>query len=137
MFRTHTLYRELISFPLQKSKCKSMIILLANPPFSEKTRLFEKLIELERPFAILLPIAQTMETQVRQDLFNKFDVQLLHPNKRIHFFSPIEGTVKKATTFSSGYFCGGGVLPRDLVFANIDKTLMGWERISTMSVYLR
>jgi hypothetical protein len=112
-------------FSFTKEQVKDYDYIVSNPPFSEKTRLFEKLIELERPFAILLPIAQTMETQVRQDLFNKFDVQLLHPNKRIHFFSPIEGTVKKATTFSSGYFCGGGVLPRDLVFANIDKTLMG------------
>jgi 23S rRNA G2445 N2-methylase RlmL len=111
-------------FAFTKEQVQEYDYIISNPPFSVKTKLFEKLIELERPFALLLPIAQTMETQVRQDLFKPLNIQLLHPNKRIHFYSPIEGSVKKATTFSSGYFCGGGVLPRDLVFADIDKTLM-------------
>ena len=61
--------------------------IITNPPFSLKKEFLERVYQLKKPFAFLLPLT-TFETASRQDLFKKFGVEVIMFDKRINFETP-------------------------------------------------
>jgi len=92
-------------------------IIITNPPYSIKDKFLEKVFELEKPFAFLLPLT-TLEGKKRGELFRKYGIQLLIPNKRINFITP-SGTGSGAW-FQVAWFCYKLNLPKDLNFVNLE-----------------
>lgn len=93
--------------------------IISNPPFSEKDKVLKRLYELNKPFAILLPVNSIQGTN-RYKYF-KNGVQLLVFDARMGFHNyqsmqiPVEGT-----PFATGYFCKD-VLPNDLILEKLVK----------------
>ena len=94
-------------------------IIVTNPPFSCKDEVISRLYELNKPFAILLPL-NSLQGRSRYENF-KNGIQLLAFDQRIDFHDP-EHMVSpnKGTPFASAYFCRD-VLPNDLILEHLEK----------------
>jgi hypothetical protein len=85
-------------------------IVITNPPFSLKDEFIKKCYELNKPFALLLPIT-AIEGKVRQALYKKYGIEILLPNNRIQYMN------KKGVWFYSAWFCWK-LLPKQIVFSD-------------------
>lgn len=83
-------------------------VLITNPPFSLKDKFLLKAYQLNKPFAMLLPIT-ALEGIKRQFLYKKYGIQILFPKKRTDFNG------KKSPWFYTAWFCWK-LLPQDLMF---------------------
>ena len=94
-------------------------VIVSNPPFSIKDKILERLYELNKPFAVLLP-TNSLQGKKRYELF-KQGIQLLCFDSRIGFHYPdCMDIPKNWNSFSSSYFCRD-VLPRDLIIEKLNK----------------
>ena len=92
--------------------------IVSNPPFSIKDQILKRLRELNKPFAILLPLP-SLQGQKRFEYL--IDCQALIFDKRIDFFKN-KGTEEtlKGVSFASIYVCKD-ILPNDLIFEKLEK----------------
>lgn len=93
-------------------------ILVSNPPFTNKRRIFERALSFGKPFAMLMNLAWLNDAAPSQ-LFAEKDLQLMMFDKRIRFIKP-DGTTDNKITFSSGYFCWN-ILPKQIVMKSLRK----------------
>ena len=84
-------------------------MILSNPPFSIKQKVFKRLKELDKPFIIICPCS-VLPTQFFQKLF-KNQIQIIIPKKRISF-----GSNKKGAWFECFYYCYKMNLKKDITF---------------------
>ena len=88
-------------------------VIIGNPPYSIKDKILKRLTELNKPYAVLLPLP-TLQGQSRfEDLKNS---QALIFDKRIKFIQ--NGKVGAAPAFASIYICKE-FLPKDLIFEEL------------------
>ena len=94
--------------------------IISNPPFSCKDAILARLTELNKPYAILLPLP-TLQGQGRfEDLVG---AQALVFDKRINFYTDLAHTsMAKGVSFASIYICKD-FLPRDLIFERLDTKI--------------
>lgn len=91
-------------------------IIISNPPFSAKDKILQRLNELQKPYAILLPLP-SLQGQNRFKYLK--DSQALIFNKRINYWKNIEQTeMVKGVSFASIYVCKN-FLEKDLIFEEI------------------
>ena len=94
-------------------------VIVSNPPFSIKDKILERLYELNKPFAVLLPL-NSLQGKTRYKYF-KQGIQLLSFDQRIgyhnlsHMDIPVEGS-----PFATAYFCKD-ILPKDLIVEQLIK----------------
>ncbi len=94
-------------------------IIISNPPFSKKDKILKRLYELNKPFAILLPVS-SIQSQERYKLF-KTGLELLVFDSRIGYFTRQDfNKAKGSPHFGSAYFCHN-FLPKDIVFRELTK----------------
>ena len=94
-------------------------IIVSNPPFSKKDKILNRLDELGKPFAVLLPVASLQGIR-RYEIFKK-GIQLLVFDARIDYHTNFNfDTYTKGNHFGSAYFCRN-ILPRDLMFEKLVK----------------
>lgn len=92
-------------------------IIISNPPFSCKDDVLKRLYELDKPYAILLPIP-TLQGQARFPYMK--DIQYLGFDKRINYYKDLKMTeVQRGVSFGSGYFCRK-FLPKDLILEELE-----------------
>lgn len=90
--------------------------IISNPPFSIKDDILKRLYELNKPFAMLLPLP-SLQGQKRFDYIK--DCQALIFDKRINFFKNKDTKeILKGISFASIYVCKD-FLPRDLIFERL------------------
>lgn len=91
-------------------------IIISNPPFSKKDLIIKRLYELNKPYAILLPIP-SLQGQKRFPYMK--DCQALIFNKRINYYKNLETKeIQKGVSFGSFYLCYK-FLPKDLIFMEL------------------
>lgn len=91
--------------------------IISNPPFSLKDDVLKRLCELNKPFAVLLPLP-TLQGQKRFEYLK--DCQALIFDKRVNFWQDKEHTkMAKGVAFASIYICKD-FLPNDLIFEKMD-----------------
>lgn len=88
-------------------------ILISNPPFHKKAALVEKVISLNKPFALLLPMTW-LNDSAPYYLFSKDGIELMLFNKRIRFKN-----CGKQPSFGCGYYCRG-LLPEKIIFEKLE-----------------
>ena len=95
-------------------------IVISNPPFSDYKRILQRLIELDKPFILILP-ASKINTQTVRKLFCNNDqrLQLIIPRKRIQFKKlhqdgSIENTNK--CNFDTFFYCWKMNLEKDITW---------------------
>ena len=98
---------------------KSWDIIISNPPFTNKRKIFERCLSFNKPFALLMSNTWLNDSAPKQ-LFKDKDLQLLMFDKRIKYEN--NGIVQDKITFSSSYYCYN-FLPKQIImeFLNIIK----------------
>lgn len=94
-------------------------VIVSNPPYSIKDSIIERVYELNKPFALLLPL-DSLQGQRRYKSF-KNGIQLLSFDCRIgyHRMHSMDKTIE-GTPFASAYFCRN-LLPKDLIIEHLEK----------------
>lgn len=92
--------------------------IISNPPFSCKDGVLKRLRELNKPYAMLLPLP-TLQGQKRFPYIK--DCEALIFDKRVQYFKDIEQTeVSKSASFGSIYICRN-FLPNSLIFEELNR----------------
>ena len=92
-------------------------IIISNPPFSIKDDILKRLYELDKPYAILLPVP-SLQGQKRFPYMK--NCQALIFDKRINYYmTPDKTQVQKGVSFGSFYLCKD-FLPKDLIFEELE-----------------
>lgn len=90
--------------------------IISNPPFSIKDDILMRLYELDKPYAMLLPIP-SLQGQKRFKYIK--DCQALIFDKRINYYTtPERNEIQKGVSFGSFYLCRN-FLPKDLIFEEL------------------
>lgn len=87
-------------------------VIVSNPPYSIKKRIFKRLAELDKPFILLLPVS-TITKQFTKLLKREF-IQMIIPDKRIQFIKG-EDPLKRCW-FDTCYLCYKMDLKNDITF---------------------
>jgi len=90
-------------------------VLISNPPFTNKRKIFERALSFDKPFALLMSNTWLNDAAPKQ-LFSNKDLQLLMFDKRIQY--TCNGTVQNKITFSSSYYCWN-FLPKQIIMKNL------------------
>jgi hypothetical protein len=91
-------------------------VVVSNPPFSLKKEVIKRLVELGKPFMLLMPSATMVCTYMR-DLLGD-ELQIVIPRKRVQFHKLTDGVLNTEgkCNFDCYYFCYKMNLPRDIVY---------------------
>ena len=93
-------------------------IIISNPPFSCKDDVLKRLYELNKPYAMLLPIP-TLQGQTRFPYIQ--NIQYLGFDKRINYYKDISMTkTQDGVSFGSCYICHD-FLPKDLIIEELER----------------
>ena len=89
-------------------------IIISNPPYSFKPKIFSRLRELDKPFILICPVS-TITKKLYQDYFAQ-RCGLIIPKKRIHFIK--HGIQTSRSWFDVVYICYQikGVEPREIIY---------------------
>lgn len=93
-------------------------ILISNPPFTDKRKIFERTLSFGKPFALLMSNTWLNDSAPKQ-LFMEKDLQLLMFDKRIEYIQA-DGKVNNKITFSSSYYCWN-FLPKQIIMEKLNK----------------
>lgn len=89
-------------------------ILVSNPPYSMKPKVFKRLAEIDKPFMMLVPVS-TMTKKFLKTYFQD-KIQIVIPKTRIHFIKNDVQT--KASWFDTLWICYKMNLEKDITFLN-------------------
>lgn len=89
--------------------------IISNPPFSNKRKFFERALQLNKPFALLMTNTWLNDAAPKQ-IFKEKDLQLLMFDKRMKFEN--NGIIQDKITFSSSYYCYN-FLPKQIVMEEL------------------
>lgn len=94
-------------------------VIISNPPFTNKKLYFERCLQLNKPFALLMTLTWLNDSAPKK-LFKDRDLQLLMFDRRIEFLSEHGEELDKKITFSSAYYCYD-FLPKQIICENLFK----------------
>ncbi len=106
-------------FDFFKTKVECDVI-ISNPPYSIKEKIFYKLFEIGIPFAMLVGVVGLFESKNRFSLFANNTFEIMYLNRRVRYFKDYAKQEFTNPPFSSVYLCSG-VLPHQIVFEKIEK----------------
>jgi len=96
-------------------------IILSNPPYSLKAKVFERLFNLKKPFAMLVGVVGLFESKFRFKMFKENRFEIMYMDKRVAYFKDFsEQKPSLNPPFSSVYLCSQ-LLPTQIVFEEIIK----------------
>ena len=89
-------------------------IIVSNPPFTNKRKIFERALSFNKPFALLMSNTWLNDSAPKV-LFREKDLQLLMFRNRIKFLN--NGIVNNKITFSSSFYCWN-LLPKQIIISD-------------------
>lgn len=108
-------------FDFFKCQVPSCDCIISNPPYSLKGKVFERLFEIGKPFAMLVGLVGLFESSHRFNLFANNDFEIMYFDKRIAYFKSYEEQKPSLNPpFSSVYVCKD-MLPKQIVFEKVNK----------------
>ena len=87
-------------------------IIISNPPYSIKAKVFKKLYEINKPFMLLVPVS-TITKQYLKKYF-KDKIQIVIPQKRIQFIK--DGVQNNRCYFDTLWICYKMGFKSDILF---------------------
>lgn len=97
-------------------------IIVSNPPFTNKRKIFERALSFGKPFALLMSITWLNDTAPYQ-IFAGKRLQFVFLDKRTDFYELKDGVMvdrEKKITFNSSYFCYD-LLAKDVNIVTVNK----------------
>lgn len=95
-------------------------MILTNPPFSVKVEWLARCYELDKPFALLLPV-EVLGVYSVQRLFKRFGIEILLLNRRVDFATVNTSFAKSSSWFPVAWFTNGLNIGQQITYANITK----------------
>lgn len=89
-------------------------IIVSNPPFSNKRKIFERANSFNKPYCLLMTLAWLNDTAPKQ-LWAEKDLQLLMFDERVKFKG-----MGSQPTFSSAYYCYN-FLPKQIIMRSLKE----------------
>ena len=93
-------------------------MIVSNPPFSKVKEIMKRLLELDKPFILILPSSKINTSYFRE--WKDKNIKIIIPRKRIHFTKHINGKPvdgwKNACNFDCFYYCYKINLPKDIIW---------------------
>lgn len=89
-------------------------IMVSNPPFTAKRKIFERALSFGKPFMLLMSNTWLNDSAPKV-LFKDKDLQLMMFRNRIKFLN--NGIVNNKITFSSSFYCYD-ILPKQIIMIN-------------------
>jgi|TARA_R110002020_G_scaffold158663_2_gene342056 hypothetical protein len=93
-------------------------VIVSNPPFSESKKIMKRMLELDKPFIMIMPSSK-INTNYFREWRNK-NIQIIIPRQRIHFIKLVNGEIpenyKSACNFDCFYYCYKMNLPNDIIW---------------------
>ena len=93
---------------------KEWDILLSNPPFTNKRKIFERALSFGKPFGLLMSNTWLNDSAPKV-LFKDKDLQLFMFRNRIKFLN--NGVINNKITFSSSFYCWD-LLPKQIIISD-------------------
>jgi hypothetical protein len=97
-------------------------IVVSNPPFEKKKEIINRLVELDKPFILIMPVSTLCYNYAK---VLKDDLQIIIPKKRIKFkrYDKKTNTIykdweKHNNTFDCLFYCYKMKLDKDIIFLN-------------------
>lgn len=90
--------------------------IISNPPFTKKLKVLERLYQIGKPFAMILPLTMLNYQEVGNFFLDK-ELQLLIVDKKVSFNG-------NTASFNNSYFCYK-ILPKDLMFCHLEHNNTG------------
>jgi hypothetical protein len=95
-------------------------VLISNPPYHNKRQFFQRCLDLNKPFALLLPINILSDGIINEKLKGREgDLSLLIPNKRMRFYNRKTGAVGNSPTFKAAYI-GVGIFTKPIILQDME-----------------
>lgn len=91
-------------------------IILSNPPFTGKRKIFERALSFNKPFALLMSMTW-MNDSAPKDLFMHKDLQLFLFRNRVKYLNADGSVMDNKITFASGFYCWN-LLPKQIMICN-------------------
>lgn len=95
-------------------------VIVSNPPFSRKDDVFERLFDLDKPFAMVMSMNNIFDSKRRYRLFRDNEFELLVPEGRIKFNKDKQGKLMVSPPFQSVFVCHE-LLDKQIVFVDKEK----------------
>jgi len=92
-------------------------VVVTNPPYSKRYEFIKRAYELNKPWAMLMPLT-TLETRKRLNLFEEYGIELLLLDDRIHFITP--HNAPSHAWFPVAWFTWK-LLPKQIVIGKVPK----------------
>ena len=92
-------------------------VICSNPPFTKIPAVLKRLVELDKPFILIMPSSK-INTQYFRALFSTRHIQIIIPKKRIQFEKIVNGEKVESNkcNFDCFYYCYKLNLPTDIVW---------------------
>lgn len=97
---------------------KEWSIQITNCPYSIKYDWLRRSYELQRPFALLLPL-ETLGAATAQKLFSEYGIEIILLNKRINFNMPNKGYSGNGAQFPVAWFTWGLNIGQQLTYGKV------------------
>ena len=105
-------------FKVDIPKCDYII---SNPPYSLRGEVFKRLIEVGKPYAMLINFQGIFDNKNRFEMFKNNRTEMLWLSPRVNYIK--QGDYKASgVPFQSGYLCSG-IFKEQLNFEYLDKSL--------------
>jgi hypothetical protein len=92
-------------------------IIVSNPPFSNVPKIMKRLVEIDKPFILIMPCEKICSQYMRN---LNIKLQIIIPKKRIHFVKLVDGKKPEnwgnSCYFDCFYYCYKMNLPDDITW---------------------
>jgi hypothetical protein len=95
--------------------------IISNPPYSLKKEVFQRLFQLNIPFAMLVGVVGLFESAERFKMFRDNEFEIMYFDKRVSFFKDYNDQKPSLNPPFSSVYITKGVLPKTIVFETIIK----------------
>ena len=95
---------------------------ISNPPYSAKGDVLARLFDWGVPFAMLVGVVGLFESQKRFEMFRDNDFEILYLNRRVSYFEDYSDPKPKLNPPFSSVYVTHRMLPRQICFAEVDKS---------------
>lgn len=92
-------------------------IMLSNPPFTNKRKIFERALTFGKPFGLLMSMTWLNDSAPKV-LFKDRDLQLFLFRDRVKFLKEDGSLIDNKITFASGFYCCD-LLPKQIIIERV------------------
>lgn len=101
--------------------CPQCDCIVSNPPYSVKGDVFNRLFNINKPFAMLVGVVGLFESDKRFSMFENNQFEILYMNRRVAYFKSYKEQKPSLNPPFSSVYVTHNILPKQICFEKINK----------------